>query len=125
MICHAGTPVLPSDQGQYSGGDEEAYDGIADELVASTGALAEIVRAELSVPRHITIIEDAVETEIRKIKRPFWECWWEKKKLMGLRRRLTENRSKRTALVWFGIHGGANADYGMLDLLKLRPILEA
>jgi hypothetical protein len=45
--------------------------------------------------------------------------------LIELRRWLEENQtSGRTALVWFGIHGGLNADYGMLDLLKLRPILE-
>jgi hypothetical protein len=81
---------------------------LADELVASTPA-----------------IEDAVETEILNIESPFWDCWWEKRKLIELQRRLEENKSTgRAALVWFGIHGGANADYGMLDLLKLRPILE-
>lgn len=97
----------------------------ADTLVASTHTLAELMRAELSVPRNITVIEDAVETEIFGNNNLLWKRWWQNRKLIQLRRQLQEDRSNgKTPLVWFGIHGGANADYGMLDLLKLRPILE-
>jgi hypothetical protein len=98
---------------------------LADELVASTAAMAEVMRAELSTPRNITIIEDAVETEIRGVRAQFWDRWWGKKQLAKLSRQLENgNLSGRTPLVWFGIHGGPNAEYGMLDLLKLRPLLE-
>jgi hypothetical protein len=98
---------------------------LADELVASTAAMAEVMRAELSGSRNITIIEDAVETEIDSVRAPFWDCWWGKKQLGELLRALKEGKLEgRTPLVWFGIHGGANAEYGMLDLLKLRPLLE-
>ena len=98
---------------------------LADELVASTPAMSEVMRAELSTPRKITIIEDAVETEIRGVKTPFWDHWRARNQLVKLQRRLAQgNRDGRTPLVWFGIHGGPNADYGMLDLLKLRPLLE-
>lgn len=98
---------------------------LADELVASTAAMSEVMRAELSTPRNVTIIEDAVETEIRGVRTLFWDRWWEKKELATLLRQLEDgNLNGRTPLVWFGIHGGPNAEYGMLDLLKLRPLLE-
>jgi hypothetical protein len=98
---------------------------LADELVASTAAMAEVMRAELAARRNITIIEDAVETEIRNVSSPFWDCWWQKSRLFGLLQRLKEGELHgRTPLVWFGIHGGPNAEYGILDLLKLRPLLE-
>lgn len=98
---------------------------LADALVASTAAMADVMRAELSTPRSITIIEDAVETEIRGVRSPFWQRWWESREVAILLRRLAAGyRDGRTPLVWFGIHGGPNAKYGMLDLLKLRPLLE-
>ena len=98
---------------------------LADELVASTAAMSEVMRAELSTPRNVTIIEDAVETEIRGVRTLFWDRWWEKNQLAKLLRQLKDgNQNGRTPLVWFGIHGGSNAEYGMLDLLKLRPLLE-
>jgi hypothetical protein len=99
--------------------------GLADELVASTAAMAEVMRAELSRSRSITIIEDAVETEIRGVKSQPWDCWWENRQLAKLLQRLAQGKCDgRTPLVWFGIYGGPNAEYGMLDLLKLGPLLE-
>jgi hypothetical protein len=98
---------------------------IADELVASTAAMSEVMRAELSTPRNVTIIEDAVETEIRGVSTRFWDRWWAKNQLGKLFRQLEDGKQDgRTPLVWFGIHGGPNAEYGMLDLLKLKPLLE-
>jgi len=98
---------------------------LADELVASTAAMSEVMRAELSAPRNITVIEDAVETEIRGVRTPFWDRWWKQQQLAKLQQRLAQgNLTGRTPLVWFGIHGGPNAGYGMLDLLKLRSLLE-
>lgn len=98
---------------------------LADELVASTAAMSEVMRAELSTPRNITIIEDAVETEIRGVRTRLWDRWWEKKQLGKLLRQLEAGKQNgRTPLVWFGIHGGFNAEYGILDLLKVRALLE-
>jgi hypothetical protein len=98
---------------------------LADHLVASTAAMAEVMRAALPIPRAVTIIEDAVETEVRGVRTSFWQRWWEQNRLDKLVRQLEAGkRNGRTPLVWFGIHGGANADYGMLDLLNLRPLLE-
>lgn len=98
---------------------------LADELVASTAAMSAVMRAELSTSRDITIIEDAVETEIRGVRSSYWERWWELKQLAKLQRRVAEgSRRGRTPLVWFGIHGGPNAQHGMLDLLRLRSLLE-
>lgn len=98
---------------------------LADHLVASTAAMSEVMLAALQIPRTVTIIEDAVETEIRCVRTSFWQRWREQNRLDNLVRQLeVGKRNGRTPLVWFGIHGGPNADYGMLDLLKLKPLLE-
>lgn len=98
---------------------------LADHLVASTEQLAEVMRAELPTPRPVTVIADPVETEIRRVKTPPWEQWWEKLRLEQLLRRLELEKLKgHTPLVWFGIHGGPHGEYGMLDLLRLRLLLE-
>jgi len=98
---------------------------LADELVASTPALSEAMRAELPGAKNITVIEDAVETAICGVPSSFWDHWREQRQLAKLVRALEQGkRNGRTPLVWFGIHGGPNADYGMLDLLKIRALLE-
>jgi Protein of unknown function (DUF1698) len=98
---------------------------LADELVVPTEAMAEVLRIELSRPKPITVIRDAVECKIEGIKRPILERCWEQIRLRKLSSQLTAaNRGGRTPLVWFGIHGGPDAEFGMLDLLKVRPLLE-
>jgi hypothetical protein len=98
---------------------------LADELVASTAAMSEVIRAELPTSRKVTVIEDAVETEIRGVRTLFWDRWWEKKQLAKLLRQLEAGKQNgRTPLAWFGIHGGPNAEHGILDLLKVRALLE-
>ncbi len=98
---------------------------LADGLVASTEAMAEVMRSELSVPRHITVIGDAVETEILGKKTPIWDGGWQRYQLKKLLDQLEiERRNGCTQLVWFGIHGGPNAEYGMLDLIKIKPLVE-
>ncbi len=99
--------------------------GLADALVASTTAMSDVMRAEFPEARKITVIEDSVETEIRGVRTTFWESWRGHRELPKLLRALAqEKRNGRTPLVWFGIHGGSNAEYGMLDLVKLQPVLE-
>lgn len=98
---------------------------LADYLVASTEAMADVMRSELSVPHKITVIGDAVETEVRGSATPFWKRMWQMRQLSKLIGQLQmEKQNGRTPLVWFGIHGGPHAEFGMLDLLKLRPLLE-
>lgn len=96
---------------------------LADELVASTEELASVIQAELPEPRHITVIGDAVESEIRVGESSVVRRWLRHRRLRRLLRDL--GATPTTArLVWFGIHGGPSAEYGMLDLLAVRPILE-
>jgi hypothetical protein len=98
---------------------------LADALVASTAAMAELMRAQFPCARDINVIEDGVETEITGVRSTFWESWRAESKLSKLLQKLAEKKENRTTpLVWFGIHGGSNAEYGMLDLLKRRPLLE-
>lgn len=99
---------------------------MADHLVASTEALATVMQAELATSRPITIIGDAVETEIRWDTSPVWQRWVQSHKLARLLRQLqTARQHGRIPLVWFGSHGSPYADGGgMLDLLKVRALLE-
>jgi hypothetical protein len=98
---------------------------LANELVASTETMANVMRNEVSEPKPITVIRDGLETKIQASEAPWLERWRERRRVLNLLRQLyADKRSGRTALIWFGIHGGANADYGMLDLLKIRSTLE-
>jgi hypothetical protein len=97
----------------------------ADELVSSTEALAEIMIEELSEPRPVTVIGDAVETEISGWVTPLWQRWFRERKLSKLLEELAKDREEGCIpLIWFGNHGSPNADGGMFDVLKIRPLLE-
>jgi hypothetical protein len=94
-----------------------------DELVASTPAMAEVLRAEVGADIPLTVIGDAVENTIEGVRVPIWERWWSRSKLRALASRLRADPGV-TRLVWFGSHGGPSGDHGMGDLEVLRPILE-
>ena len=97
----------------------------ANDLVASTEALAEVMVEELSDGRHVTVIGDAVETEIRGWVAPVWQRWYHERKLSRLLEELAEDRERGIIpIVWFGHHGSPYAEGGMLDLLSIRPLLE-
>jgi glycosyltransferase involved in cell wall biosynthesis len=97
---------------------------LADELVASTEALAEIMKARRPDKR-ITVIGDPVETEILEEKGHLETRWWHRLKCRSLLRKIAGARKVgRTPLVWFGHHGSGYADGGMGDLQRIRPILE-
>jgi hypothetical protein len=98
---------------------------LVDYVVTSTETLAEVVRTVKPDLNSITVIGDAVETEIPHEFTPWWRRWWYGRQLATLRTVVTADQVKgRTPLVWFGIHGGPNAPYGMLDLLNIRSCLE-
>jgi hypothetical protein len=98
---------------------------IADALVASTETLREVMRVELSAPRPITVIGDAVETNIQGVVTPRWQRRWGQWQLVRLLHQLAADKHQGVVpLVWFGNHGSPYADGGMLDLLKVRALLE-
>jgi hypothetical protein len=98
--------------------------GLADELVASTDAMAQVLREEAGPDRHVSVIGDAVETAIEGVPAAPWERWWARRRLQALSKRL-EGGADRARLVWFGSHGGPAGDHGMGDLESLRPLLES
>jgi hypothetical protein len=98
---------------------------VADQLVTSTEALADVIRTELGDGRPIMVIGDGVETSIAVPRASAWRVWL---RSLALRRLLTtlarEQAGGRTALVWFGSHGGPTATGGMADLRTIRAVLE-
>ena len=99
---------------------------IADQVVVSTAALAEVMAEQLEVPRPKWIIGDAIELEhdpsFATFGRRHWESARGSRVLGWIKRR---RREGRIPLIWFGIHGGPNADYGMRDLSKIRSVIES
>ena len=105
--------------------------GISDHLVASTSAVADVLRAEGGKDKPISIIGDAVESGDELDEDPTWKrlLSWRRKfaqfKQTMLRQRLaSQHRQGMTHLVWYGNHGTSYADGGMLDLLKVKELLE-
>ena len=97
----------------------------ADQLVASTEPLADVMRKALGEARRISVIGDAVETTIAVPPPPAWRVWLRAQALRRLLTALARERSDgATALVWFGNHGGPTSAGGMSDLLTIRPVLE-
>ncbi len=98
---------------------------LADYVVTSTETLAEVVRSVKPDLHSITVIGDAVETQIPDEFTPWWRRWWHGRQLASLHAVVKAEQARgRTSLVWFGIHGGPNAPYGLVDLLRIRACLE-
>jgi hypothetical protein len=98
---------------------------LADYVVTSTETLAEVVRSVKPDLQSINVIGDAVETDMTRDCTPWWLRWWHARHLARLHAITDVERSEgRTSLVWFGLHGGPNAAYGMMDLLSIRSCLE-
>lgn len=97
-----------------------------DAVVASTPTLAAVVREQVPVAR-ISVIGDVAEREtvnaaadasLLARSRAEWS-------FARLRRRIDRDGLARSArLVWFGNHGSPNAEGGMTDVLRIRPVLE-
>lgn len=97
----------------------------SDLVVASTAELQAVI--EQKVPSHrgrIVVIGDAVEKILPAsplLRRPLEFLW-----VLRLRWQLAcMEREGRRRLVWFGIHGGDNAEYGMNDLKTIAATLNA
>jgi hypothetical protein len=91
---------------------------LSDHIVVSTDALRNVVVARHpAIASRITVIGDAVEETLppSHLSRRLVE--WPA--LFFLQQFVSHQRKNgRTPLVWFGIHGGDNADYGMLEIYK-------
>jgi hypothetical protein len=99
---------------------------IADHLVASTAALAEVMRTESGTSRDVEVIGDAVEATIDAAQQGAASHVLSRFDLGRLRHWLQAGKARnRTHLVWYGVHGGPNAPHGMLDLLGIRAVLES
>jgi hypothetical protein len=97
---------------------------LADELVASTDAMARVLDAEAGGTKPITVIGDAVELGIDGVPAGAWERWRARRRLRRLRQWLDADAG-RVRLVWFGAHGGPSGAHGMADLEILRSAAES
>jgi hypothetical protein len=97
---------------------------VADAVICSTGELAKIItdRFRPSVPMQIIAdpIESTIDIPVDPLRRWLWSAEFTS---LGTKIEIAKRRGA-TALVWFGIHGGGNADYGLNDLLRIRNCLE-
>jgi hypothetical protein len=87
----------------------------ADLIVASTPTLAEVLVKEADLRSEPVVIGDAVEEHAFTGARNRW--WFRFPARRCIRRNGTAN------ILWFGIHGGENAPYGMLDILNQKDLL--
>jgi hypothetical protein len=88
---------------------------IADLIVTSTPTLAELLVKEADLTSSPVVIGDAVEAT--PTPRGMKRSWFR----FPVRQRI--RREGITNILWFGIHGGENAPYGMLDLLNQKDLL--
>lgn len=105
--------------------------GLSSHLVASTSAVADVLRAEGGKDKPISIIGDGVESGDELDDDPTWKrlLSWRRKRAQFkqtklLQRFASERREGMTHLLWYGNHGTSYADGGMLDLLRVRELLE-
>jgi hypothetical protein len=99
--------------------------GIADDVVASSQALADEIERQVPVSKSITVIGDGVESEINLSGISQWKRGWYHFRTTGLLRQIQAKKANGIVpLVWFGNHGSPQAEGGMGDLLKIRTLLE-
>jgi hypothetical protein len=88
---------------------------LADSVIASTPTLAEVLVEEARLTSAPAVIGDAVEeSEPPHNGRRSWIRFAGKEKI---------RREGIANILWFGIHGGENAPYGMLDVLHQKDLL--
>ena len=100
--------------------------GLADHWVVSSRALADVVRQEMAgEARPITVIEDAVETDLSGPVLDLWGRVRAQRQLHQLKRFLNGPANRQALrLVWFGNHKASYGDSGLAHMQKLRPLLE-
>jgi hypothetical protein len=90
---------------------------ITDVLVTSTRTLAEVICNEAGPSSAPVVISDALEENDQNIEKNYLQ------KLIARFRSKANLDTSKANILWYGIHGGQNAPYGMLDLLKIRDVL--
>lgn len=94
---------------------------ISDVVITSTETLADTLMRETELQTRPIVIGDAIEEDLFKSgSRKSWPRWIAR----SLKFHYLYDRSKVNVL-WFGIHGGENAPYGMLDLLNQKDLMIA
>lgn len=98
---------------------------LADRIVVSTDALAEVVSAEVRAARPLAVIGDAVESDTDVARVPRLQSWVGAAKARYWAQQLRRQRRQgRHAVVWFGNRGSSFAG-GIRDLATIRDSLEA
>jgi len=99
---------------------------VADGVAASSQELAGEMMRQATVKKPITVIGDGVESEIDVSDFSPWQRAWHRLFSKHLLRQIESMKAKGTIpLVWFGNHGSPETEGGMLDLLKIRAVLES
>jgi hypothetical protein len=94
--------------------------GEADLVIASTPALAEVIRQETSMDAPIQIIGDPIDNAMPTRRLTLVERWHTVRlKRFLARRGIVSSRR----LLWFGNHGASYASGGMQDLLRIEEAL--
>jgi hypothetical protein len=95
---------------------------ISDLVITSTDTLADRLMEEAGLQTRPTVIGDAVEEDLFELGS---RASWYRKIERRIKFRFLYDKSKANVL-WFGIHGGEKAPYGMLDLLNIKdPMIAA
>lgn len=108
---------------QRAGEQARRMMAISDHLVASTEAMADVMRGELTEARAIAVIGDAVEEDFRGVPLSPVHRLWARWQWRRVRASLDAAGPPGARLVWFGVHGGPGAEHGMLDLPRIEPLL--
>lgn len=99
---------------------------IADQIIASTEALATVVQEHVPNCPPVVVIGDAVEEPRREVSGLSGTRRLHRLLVERRLRTLTSGRgSDRVKLIWFGNHGSPNADGGLRDLLLIADDLNA
>lgn len=98
----------------------------SDAVVASTEAMANEMREQQrTATSPLVVIGDSVEETSIDVagRRPY--RWFSDLRIQSMLREIrADKETGATPIIWFGIHGGPNADYGMKDLVNLRSLME-
>jgi glycosyltransferase involved in cell wall biosynthesis len=92
---------------------------LADLVVTSTETLARTVFEEARLSSSPVVIGDAIEKEDFLLPRSRLRSFLANFTLKA------QSRSEKATILWYGIHGGENAPYGMLDLLNVQECLSS
>jgi hypothetical protein len=92
---------------------------VADLIVTSTELLADVVKEEGRLSQRPTVIGDAIEDNL--VHATSKSSWLETFRSRCRFRPLDDNH--KANVLWFGIQGGENSAYGMLDILNCSNLL--